>query len=62
MGMIFISHAAADRRLAEFIETAVRGGVEGADVFRTTRVDQIPSGEAWLEVVERALADAEGRG
>lgn len=55
---VFLSHAAVDVELAEHIESAVRAGLPGFDVFRTTRSGQIPSGHPWFEHIERHLRGA----
>ncbi len=55
---VFLSHAAVDQELAEHIESAVRAGLSGFEVFRTTRSGQIPSGHPWFEHIERHLRGA----
>lgn len=52
---IFLSHAAADAALAEFVEQTITGLETNATVFRTTRPDQLPSGESWFRTIEENL-------
>jgi hypothetical protein len=56
---LFLSHSSADRHLASFIEETLRAAIPGLEVFRTTRVEQIPAGKAWFEVVADHLRSAD---
>ncbi len=56
---LFISHAAADARLAEFLEQTARSVLPGVDVFRTTRTGQIAAGKEWLREIRRHLESAD---
>lgn len=47
--MIFISHAAADRALAEYLEATILHLDPKVEVFRTTRSGQIPAGRPWFD-------------
>jgi hypothetical protein len=55
---IFLSHAAADVALAAFFEEQVNAAIPCAEVFRTTRVGQIPSGLPWFEHITSHLKTA----
>ena len=59
MGLIFLSHAAADADLAGFIEDQIRRLVPGSDVFRTSRTGQIMPGDEWFRVITDNLKAAE---
>jgi hypothetical protein len=54
----FLSHASVDAPLAAHLETALRASTPSLEVFRTTRVDQIPSGRAWFEHITAHLRAA----
>ena len=56
--VIFLSHAAADVALAEHLEETFRRDVKGYDVFRTTRLGQIPSGRPWFQHITDHLSGA----
>jgi hypothetical protein len=56
---IFVSHAALDGELAQLIEQQIRLANPKADVFRTTRVGQIPAGKEWLAFIQQNLRDAD---
>jgi hypothetical protein len=56
---LFISHAAVDKPLAEFIENCLRPLLAETAIFRTTRVDQIPAGKAWLQHIHEHIKSAE---
>lgn len=58
-GELFLSHAAADRDLAEYLELTARRCISGIDVFRTTRTGQIPGGREWLGVIRNHLLSAD---
>ena len=56
---LFLSHAAADARLAEFLEQTARSVLLGVDVFRTTRTGQIAAGKEWLREIRKHLESAD---
>lgn len=56
--MIFLSHAAVDVQLAEYVETSFRKASSAIDVFRTSRVGQIPSGFEWFSHIGQQLRAA----
>src|SRR5688572_2174605 len=56
---LFLSHAAADRDLAEYLELTVRRYIPGIDVFRTTRTGQIRGGREWLAEIRAHLLSAD---
>lgn len=56
--VVFLGHAAADAALAEYLEAAITASVPDCDVFRTTRIGQIPSGIPWFQHVTSRLAGA----
>jgi|GEM_PF-2560376 len=45
---IFISHASVDVGIAEYIEAIIKKNMPAVNVFRTTRIGQIPSGTDWF--------------
>ena len=59
MSLLFISHAAQDAPIAEFIEAQVRRLVTGVEVFRTSRTGQILPGDEWFGVVTEHLRKAD---
>ena len=52
---IFLSHAAVDTRIAEYLETTIQQNIKNASVFRTTRIGQIPSGTEWFSTILKEL-------
>ena len=56
---LFLSHAAVDKDLAQFLEQALKAAIPEVAVFRTTRLDSIPAGKAWLEVIHQRLRTAD---
>jgi hypothetical protein len=56
---IFISHASVDVGIAEYLETTLRQIMPQVEVFRTTRVGQIPSGTEWLSRIMSELKTAD---
>lgn len=56
---LFLSHAASDHELAEFIELTARRCIPGIDVFRTTRTGQIAGGREWLQEIRRHLLSSD---
>lgn len=56
--VVFLSHSAADAALAEWLEAAIRGSIANTEVFRTTRLGQIPSGLAWFQHIGEHLRGA----
>ena len=56
---LFISHAAADAPLAEFIEQQARSSIPGVAIFRTTRTGSIAAGKEWLREIGRHLKSAD---
>jgi len=56
---IFISHAAVDVGIAEYLETSLRQASPQIEVFRTTRVGQIPSGTEWFSRITSELRAAD---
>lgn len=59
MGLLFLSHAGADAALAEYIEENLREDIPGVDVFRTSRIGQIPGGKEWLAYIQQHLQAAD---
>ncbi len=57
-GLLFLSHAAADAELAEYLEMQLKISIPDLDVFRTTRVGQIPAGKPWLAYIQTHLRNA----
>ena len=55
---IFLSHSGHDAPLAEFLESTIRAQAPAARVFRTSRPDQLPSGESWFRSIEDNLRSA----
>lgn len=56
---VFISHAALDSELAQLVEQQIHVADKTVDVFRTTRVGQIPAGKEWLAFIQRNLRESE---
>lgn len=56
---IFISHASVDVGIAEYLETTIRQIMPQVEVFRTTRVGQIPSGTEWFPSIMAGLKTAD---
>lgn len=56
--VVFLSHAAADAALAEYVEQIIRRDVANIEVFRTTRLGQIPPGKAWFQHITNHLSGA----
>jgi hypothetical protein len=56
--VVFLSHAAADAALAEYVEQIVRRDVANHEVFRTTRLGQIPPGKPWFQHIVEHLSGA----
>ena len=56
---IFLSHAAVDKDMAEFVEKQLRLTNPPPEVFRTTRVGQIPAGKEWLAFIQEHLRAAD---
>jgi len=59
MPVLFLSHAAADVDLAEFLDVQLARSPTGLTIFRTSRVGQIPSGRDWFNFVTTSLRDAD---
>jgi hypothetical protein len=59
MAELFLSHSSADRHLASFIEDTLRAAIPGIEIFRTTRVEQIPAGKPWFEIVQQHMRSAD---
>lgn len=59
MPELFLSHAATDTELAEFLERELRAALPGVDIYRTTRVGQIGAGKEWFLEIGRHLRSAE---
>lgn len=57
--IVFLSHAAVDAELAEFVEATIRQSVPDSVVFRTSRLGQIPSGRPWFQHITEHLATAD---
>lgn len=55
MTRIFLSHAAADTPIAEYLETKILQNIRNAKVFRTTRTGQIPTGTDWFSIILKEL-------
>ncbi len=58
--LIFLSHAAQDGPLAEYLEETMRGAQPDLTVFRTTRPDQLVPGRSWFRDIEDNLRAASG--
>lgn len=56
---IFISHASVDVGIAEYVETIIKANMPDVNVFRTTRIGQIPSGTEWFSRILSELKTAD---
>jgi len=59
-GRTFLSHAGADRGLAEHLRDALVAGGPAGSVFMASRPGAIPPGRAWFETILRELHEAAG--
>ncbi|MEW5918526.1 MAG: toll/interleukin-1 receptor domain-containing protein [Gemmatimonadota bacterium] len=57
--VLFLSHAAGDVKLAEFLEASFTAFLPGLTVFRASRPDQIPPGREWFQHVVSGLRTAD---
>jgi hypothetical protein len=55
---VFLSHAGADAVIAERVEAEIRATLPDVQVFRTTRPDQLPTGQGWFQHIEEGLRGA----
>lgn len=56
---LFLSHSAVDVQLAAFLQTTAASSIPNVEVFRTTRVGEIPAGRAWFDKIETELRAAD---
>lgn len=59
MPLIFISHASADRRVAESLATLIESSGGGVRTFLSSRPGDIRADAEWLPAVQRALREAD---
>jgi hypothetical protein len=52
---LFISHAAADEELAEYLEAFIQERDPAREIFRATHAGKIRAGEKWFKVIEEKL-------
>src|SRR5689334_16701908 len=53
---VFVSHAAADAKLASFLAQEIRHVLPGLNIFLTTQPGDLVPAEPWLHQTERELA------
>lgn len=56
---LFLSHAGADRQVAEYLRSRITASVPGIDVFLASRPGQIPVGADWLATIKEELASSD---
>ncbi len=56
---LFLSHAADDATLANYLADALRKGLHGLNVFVASRAGDIPTGEEWLAKIRSELRRAD---
>jgi len=56
---VFLSHAASDTRLANYLADVIRTSVGGVNVFVASSPGEIPTGEEWLPAIKDHLKDAD---
>lgn len=59
VGWLFLSHAADDATLANYLADALRKGLPGLNVFVASRAGDIPTGEEWLAKIRSELKRAD---
>lgn len=59
MPLVFISHASADRRVAESLATMIESSGGGVRTFLSSRSGDIRADAEWLPAVQRALREAD---
>ena len=59
VGRLFLSHAADDATLANYLADALRRGLTGLNVFVASRAGDIPTGEEWLAKIRAELKRAD---
>src|SRR2546423_4379268 len=59
-GSIFLSHAAVDAPIADFVRSTIVGIDRSRDVFVSSKPGQIPADSEWWDVIAQRLRSAEG--
>lgn len=59
MRYVFLSHAAVDSQLANYMGAVIRNSVGGVEVFIASRPGEIPTGDEWLAAIKDQLRQAD---